>query len=261
MTDFLHRTRALLGEQALEEISKPLVSIAGLGGVGGPAFMSLVRFGVKRFRLAEQGIFDPPDMNRQWGALGDTMDRPKLDVYIEWAKGINPEVEIEAFPEGLTLENMDTFLPCSDIHIGAIDVDASKELTDQAEYILRKERIPIFTCVACGFGAIMLNYQPDGMSPKEFWKEAATQADDVSPFLHLAQDSFSHEILVNIAKSFETNTLATCAVGAGQAGLLVASEVIAYLLRDTTFLERDVVFAPSYVAMDLLRMKMQTKSL
>ncbi len=261
MTDFLHRTRALLGPQALETLSQPLVSIAGLGGVGGPAFMTLVRSGVKRFRLAEQGVFDPPDMNRQWGALGSTMDRPKLAVYVEWAKSINPEIEIEEFPEGLTLENMDGFLLGSDIHIGAIDVDASKELTDQAESVLRKESIPIFTSVACAFGTIMLNYDPCGMSPKEFWQKAAAQANDVSPFLFLAKDFFSRDLLTNIAKSFEPNKLATCAVGAGQAGLLVASEVLAYILKDTDYLDREVVFAPSFVLVDLLNMKMEVKSL
>lgn len=261
MTDFLHRTCALLGEQALETLSQPLVSIAGLGGVGGPAFMTLVRSGVKRFRLAEQGIFDPPDMNRQWGALGTTMGRLKLDVYVEWAKSINPEIEIEGFPEGLTLENMDDFLPGSDIYIGAIDIEVSKKLTDQAVSILRKENIPIFTSVACGFGTIMLNYDPCGMSPKEFWQNSAAQENDVSPFLFMTQGFFSQGLLKNIVKSFETSQLATCAVGAGQAGLLVASEIIAYILKDTDYLEREIVFAPSFVIVDLLSMKMQVKSL
>ncbi|WP_031480428.1 ThiF family adenylyltransferase [Maridesulfovibrio frigidus] len=261
MTDFLHRTRALLGQQALETLSRPLVTIAGLGGVGGPAFMTLVRSGVKRFRLAEQGIFDPPDMNRQWAALGSTMDRPKLAVYVEWAKSINPEIEIEEFPEGLTLENMDAFLLGSDIYIGAIDIDASKELMDRAVIILRKEKIPIFTSVACGFGTIMLNYDPCGMSPDEFWQKSAAQADEVSPFLFIAKDVFSHDLLTNIAKSFEPNKLATCAVGAGQAGLLVASEIIAYILKDTDYLEREIVFAPSFVILDLLSMKMEVKSI
>ncbi len=66
--------------------------------------MTLVRSGVKRFRLAEQGIFDPPDMNRQWGAPDTTMDRPKLDVYVEWAKSINPDREVVFAPSFVAVD-------------------------------------------------------------------------------------------------------------------------------------------------------------
>jgi tRNA A37 threonylcarbamoyladenosine dehydratase len=63
-------------------------AFAGLGGVVGRAFLALVRCGASRFRLAENGVFDPPDMSRQAAAFGSTMDRPKLDVYIELARSI-----------------------------------------------------------------------------------------------------------------------------------------------------------------------------
>ncbi len=108
--DFSQRTKALLGEEAFAELECPVVAISGLGGVGGAAFMTLVRSGVRRFRLAENGIFDPPDMNRQWGALGATMDRPKIDVYAEWARGINPKVELKLYPAGITVANIEEFL-------------------------------------------------------------------------------------------------------------------------------------------------------
>jgi tRNA A37 threonylcarbamoyladenosine dehydratase len=33
--DFTHRTQGLLGDQGLESLERPLIAIAGLGGVGG----------------------------------------------------------------------------------------------------------------------------------------------------------------------------------------------------------------------------------
>lgn len=48
MQTFLDRTLPILGEEGLKTLSKPLIAFAGLGGVGGGAFLSLVRFGVKR---------------------------------------------------------------------------------------------------------------------------------------------------------------------------------------------------------------------
>ncbi|MGE4293910.1 MAG: ThiF family adenylyltransferase, partial [Desulfovibrio sp.] len=79
---FLDRAAPLLGEDGLAVLRDKTIAFAGLGGVGGGAFLALVRCGLGHFRLAENGVFDPPDMNRQAAAFGTTMDRPKLDVYM-----------------------------------------------------------------------------------------------------------------------------------------------------------------------------------
>jgi tRNA A37 threonylcarbamoyladenosine dehydratase len=81
MESFLDRTLPILGKEGMEALSTPLIAFAGLGGVGGGAFLNLVRCGVKRFRLAENGVFDPPDMNRQAAAFASTMGRAKIEVY------------------------------------------------------------------------------------------------------------------------------------------------------------------------------------
>ncbi|MFO7596426.1 MAG: ThiF family adenylyltransferase, partial [Desulfocurvibacter africanus] len=89
---FLDRTAPIMGEDGLAVLRDKTITFAGLGGVGGGAFLALVRCGLGHFRLAENGVFDPPDMNRQAAAFGTTMDRPKLDVYMELARSINPNI-------------------------------------------------------------------------------------------------------------------------------------------------------------------------
>ncbi|MFO7802023.1 MAG: ThiF family adenylyltransferase, partial [Desulfovermiculus sp.] len=98
--EFLNRTEPFLGPEGLDALASQTVAIAGLGGVGGGVFLALVRCGCSSFHLAENGIFDPPDMNRQAAAFGHTMDRSKLDVYLELARSINPDLRIRTWPEG-----------------------------------------------------------------------------------------------------------------------------------------------------------------
>ena len=64
--EFLNRSVPIFTEDGLAVLRDKVVALAGLGGVGGGAFLALVRCGVTRFRLAENGVFDPPDMMQIW---------------------------------------------------------------------------------------------------------------------------------------------------------------------------------------------------
>lgn len=58
--DFLNRLQPLMRKEGLDILSQAYIAQSGLGGVGGVVFQTLVRSGIRRFRLAENGIFDPP---------------------------------------------------------------------------------------------------------------------------------------------------------------------------------------------------------
>lgn len=77
MRDFQLRTIPLLTEKGLEILENSKISIAGLGGNGGTAFIELVRYGIKKFKLADDGIYDITDLNRQFGARRSTLGRKK----------------------------------------------------------------------------------------------------------------------------------------------------------------------------------------
>jgi tRNA A37 threonylcarbamoyladenosine dehydratase len=64
MKTFPDRTLPILGQEGFEALSAPLIAFAGLGGVGGGAFLNLVRCGVKRFRLSEKRIEDAARMGK-----------------------------------------------------------------------------------------------------------------------------------------------------------------------------------------------------
>ena len=258
-----NRTLPILGERGLSVISKASISISGLGGVGGGTFLALVRAGVRRFRLAENGIFDAPDMNRQMGAFGFTLGRPKLDVYVELAKSINPDLELELFPEGISVENLERFLEGSDVYVGVIDYEKGEDVKKMTPKFLKKFHIPLFTCAVIGFGALMINYHPDEMMPDEFWQLAFEKSKDI-PFgllPHKISRCFNSETIKRIEKAFNNNISATTSIGALCSNVLLASEVLIWLLRGMEYVKRGPVFAPYFVALDLMDMSFSIKDI
>jgi len=254
--DFLSRTRPIIGESGFAVLGKKDIAFAGLGGVGGGAFLALVRCGAGRFRLAENGIFDPPDMNRQAAAFGSTMDRPKLDVYIELARSINPDLEITPYPDGINADNIEDFLAGADAHVAVIDAEKGEDVKRMTPTLQVRYDIPVFTCGAVGFGAIMVNFAPDGMKADEFWGIA--RKDDTGGGLlpPAMQRTFSGPAMERIRQGLASGKVATTAIGGLAANALLANEMIAYFLADTDLVERPPVFAPKYVALDFMTQQM-----
>src|SRR4051812_13073560 len=97
------------------------VAIAGMGGVGGIHLLTLARLGIGAFNLSDFDTFDIANFNRQAGAFMETVGRKKLDVMAEMALGINPELDISRFPEGVSPENVDEFLRDVDLFVDGVD--------------------------------------------------------------------------------------------------------------------------------------------
>ncbi len=100
------------------------IAIAGLGGVGGSHLLTLTRLGIGQFSIADFDVFEIQNFNRQAGAFVSHLNRPKVEVLAEMARDINPELEIAAFPTGVTEENLDAFLEGVDYLGGKVQLDA-----------------------------------------------------------------------------------------------------------------------------------------
>jgi molybdopterin/thiamine biosynthesis adenylyltransferase len=257
MQNFLDRTIPILREDGLEALSKPLVAFAGLGGVGGGAFLNLVRCGVKRFRLAENGVFDPPDMNRQAAAFSSTMDQPKIKVYERLAREINPEIELELFPEGTKADNIERFLEGSNVYVGVIDAEKGFDVKAMTPELLKRFNIPLFTAGAVGFGALLVAHDPQGMMPDEFWREVAKRSSGEGFLPSFIADRLDGTVLERITAAAGTGKIATTSIGGALSGTILASEVLMYLLSDTHLVNRDIIFAPRFTVIDLLKPAME----
>jgi len=252
MPDFLNRSSVLLGDEGYEWLNNSTVSIAGLGGVGGLAFLTLVRSGVKKFRLAENGIFDPPDMNRQALAFNQTMDKRKLDVYIRYALDINPQLEIVDYPDGITLDNIDEIMDGCDVFMRAVDKEAPQDVKEKSADLIDKYNVPMFQVFTTGPSALMYNSEPRGMKPEHFWNHLLVNYSKVTQYLGTPL------MRERVDQVFDTGTLSSLAVGANIASLLIASEILLYILRDTDLVDRSVVYTPKFTVLNPFDMKMTT---
>lgn len=256
MQGFLDRTFLVLGQEGIEVLSAPLIALSGLGGVGGGTFLNLVRSGVKRFRLAENGVFDTPDMNRQAAAFASTLGRPKIEVYEELARGINPDIELELFPEGLLTGNIERFLEGCDIYVGVIDFEKGADVKAMTPDLLKRFNVPLFSAMVFGLGALLVAHNPKGMMPDEFWglvrKRSAGEG-----FPSFMSGRFGSTAAQRVDHSLRAGKSPSTSIGGAFAGAILASEVVAYLLRGTDLVTRETIFAPRFIVVDPMRPMME----
>ena len=96
------------------------VFIPGVGGMGGAAFMALVRAGIGRFVIADIDTFEVSNLNRQLFATLPMVGRPKAEVARDTALTINPEVQIEVLGREWT-EDLDRLLAASHVAVNGMD--------------------------------------------------------------------------------------------------------------------------------------------
>src|SRR5437660_10751712 len=104
------RNLGWLTEWEQQALRSKRIAIAGMGGVGGFHLLTLVRFGVGAFNIADGDAFELVNFNRQAGATLHSIGHSKVSVMADSARQINPEVRIKGFDQGLTAENLDLFL-------------------------------------------------------------------------------------------------------------------------------------------------------
>jgi len=116
------RTRCFLGEKKFKLLTQAMITIVGLGAVGGYAAEGLARAGIGRLRLVDFDTIQPSNINRQILALESTLGQAKVDVEKERINLINPECQVEALQLFAADETLDEILnPAPDILIDAID--------------------------------------------------------------------------------------------------------------------------------------------
>ena len=144
------------------------IAIAGLGGTGGAQVHALSRMGIGKFCLADPDTFELANFNRQSGATVPNLGRSKAAVAKEAVLAVNPEAEIAVFEQGITVENIDTFLQGVDIVIDSLDFFCFTERF--LLYTKARERgLWVLTAPPLGFGFTLLMFDPKGMSFEDYF--------------------------------------------------------------------------------------------
>lgn len=162
------RNLGWLTAEEQERLRGKRVAIAGLGGVGGFHLLALARLGIGAFNLAESDRFELANFNRQIGATCSTLGRSKLEVLMEMARDINPEIDIRTFPEGVTARNVDDFLRDVDVYVDGLDFFAFEARTFTFGACARLG-VPATTAAPLGMGVALLNFLPGRMTFEQYF--------------------------------------------------------------------------------------------
>ena len=95
VTDWMGRTRLLLGEEKLQKLQDAHVLVAGLGGVGGIAAEMIARAHVGKMTLVDGDVVEASNRNRQVPALATTEGMYKTEVMAQRIKEINPDIQLD----------------------------------------------------------------------------------------------------------------------------------------------------------------------
>lgn len=132
MTEFSYsemttRNRGFISEAEQERLRSSRVFIPGVGGMGGAAFMALVRAGIGHFVIADIDVFEVSNLNRQLFATLDTVGRLKAEAARTGALKINPQVEVEVLGAEWT-DQLDDILPKVAVVVNGTDDAAAGAL-------------------------------------------------------------------------------------------------------------------------------------
>lgn len=153
-----------LGFYSTEEqghLQNSSIGVAGAGGDGALLAETLVRMGVGEVRLADPDPFEIENINRQAFCNENTIGVNKAIAVGEGLQGINPDLKVATFTDGITPENTPDFVQGLDLVI------------DETEYTMqwlavmlgreaRKQGVPNMTALNIGFAALVTTYEAEG---------------------------------------------------------------------------------------------------
>ncbi len=103
-----------------KELEKFSVGIAGAGGLGSNAAISLARAGIGRLVIVDFDIVEDGNLNRQY-YFKDQIGKIKVEALKDNIQRINPEINVDIINQKLTKGSMDKYFHDVDIIIEALD--------------------------------------------------------------------------------------------------------------------------------------------
>lgn len=148
MQEEFKRSALMMGEEAIEKLSKCRVAVFGLGGVGGYVVEALARGGVGALDLIDGDKFSVTNINRQILALHTTIGEYKAEAAKRRVMDINPRICATVhniFFDKTTLSGFD--FSSYDYVVDAIDNVTSKLLLAEE---CHKTGTPLISCMGTG---------------------------------------------------------------------------------------------------------------
>ncbi len=121
-----------LGEKGQLKLKRARVAVIGLGGLGGTASLYLALAGVGKLLIVDSDRVELSNLNRQILHWTRDIGRLKVESAIEKLREANPEVDVEAFAEEVTGENVHELVKEADLVIDGLDNFKTRFLVNDA---------------------------------------------------------------------------------------------------------------------------------
>ncbi len=264
--EMFSRNIGIFTEKEQQKLKDTTIAIAGAGGVGGLLAERLIRLGIGNIKLTDNGTFEESNLNRQYGATILSLDTYKAETVCADLRKINPEANITFDNSGVTSEKKaNEFADGCDLVIDEMDYGAWKE-SILLQRAARKRGVYYLFSGAIGFGALLANFDPQGITLEEYNKLPPDVDLD-----NIGEQAVSTERVMPVTPSYTAAAMSmdmiqaiiagrmpvpTCSVGVGLASILAASEAVNIIIK-----RKEIVKAPEYIYIDLLDKKFITGAL
>ena len=257
--EIFSRNIGFFTEAEQDQLGRSTVAIAGVGGVGGLLAERLIRLGIGHLKIIDPENFEYSNLNRQFCSSTANLGRNKAEVVFAQIKDINPQAMVEYGNTGIKTQNDATlFVSDCDLVVDVMDFGLFKESIFLQRAARQRGIYHIFSS-AIGFGALVVVFDPDGLTLEEYNKlprdvdldngeELRVSLDRICPvipsYAYTAMDEA--EAIVQEIIAGERPASTNC-IGVGLASILAANEAVNLLLS-----KRDIVSAPQYTYVDLV---------
>ena len=111
----------LYGQAALEKFKTARVAVVGIGGVGSWVAEALARSGFENLWLIDMDDICVTNTNRQIHALSNSVGDVKVEAMAQRLRLINPQMQVTAVMDFITMNNITEHLQDMDFVVDAID--------------------------------------------------------------------------------------------------------------------------------------------
>jgi adenylyltransferase/sulfurtransferase len=99
-----------VGEEGQLKLLDSKILLIGAGGLGSPASLYLAAAGVGRLGIVDADVVDESNLQRQIVHSTEVLGEPKVQSAKQTIEALNPDVQVVAYQERLTSENVDRIL-------------------------------------------------------------------------------------------------------------------------------------------------------
>lgn len=133
-----HFLLSQIGEQGQGRLLDAKVLLIGAGGLGSPAAYYLAAAGVGTLGIVDADVVDMSNLQRQILHTNDRIGMPKTESAELTIRGLNPDINVQAYNQRLTTDNVMEMFADYDIIVDGCDNFPTRYLVNDAAVLMGK---------------------------------------------------------------------------------------------------------------------------